>query len=145
MHHRGTIATPHGGTRIRGSVWIEQELAIASFIQYVLKRKIEVLLYLQRGIFREGIRSQLRLKPIEFDSSADVITHLRTSVVEWNLSPSTTSPLIPQWSWKLLPGATGEHHEYQFSVDLYNNGSSMIDKWQVDAMVSSVLCKQLRF
>ncbi len=137
MHHRDAIATPHGVTRIRGSVWIEQELAIASFIQHVLKHKIEVLLYLQRGIYREGIRSQLRLKPIEFDSSADIITNLKASVPAWNLSPSSASPLIPRWSWKLLPGATGERHEYQFSVDLYNNSRSLIDQWQVDVWFPS--------
>ncbi len=36
MHHRGTISTPNGDTVIRGSVWIEQELAICAFAQYVL-------------------------------------------------------------------------------------------------------------
>ena len=138
MHHRGSITTPSGGSLIRGSVWVEQELAIASYIQHIQKRQIEVLLYLQRGIRREGIRSQLLLKPIEFDLPADVISDLRTHLVAWKLSlPPSTAPLIPRWSWKLLPGSTGNHHEYEFSLDLYNNSASLIDKWQVDVCFPS--------
>ncbi len=32
MHHRGNVITPHGSLT-RASVWVEQELAIAAFIQ----------------------------------------------------------------------------------------------------------------
>ena len=55
MHHRGTIATPSGDTVTRGSVWVEQELAICTFAQHVLDRQLAVVLYLQRGISGEGI------------------------------------------------------------------------------------------
>ena len=47
MHHRGEFDTPNGYV-IRGSVWIEQEIAIAAFIQHVLRRRIEGALYMQR-------------------------------------------------------------------------------------------------
>src|SRR5262249_22498982 len=67
-HHRGIVSRPSDQIT-RASVWIEQEIAIAAFIQLVLKRRIEVALYLQRGIHREGIREQLRLGPIMFDTS----------------------------------------------------------------------------
>ncbi len=55
MHHRGTMVTPSGDTVTRGSVWVEQELAICAFTQHVLDRRLEVALYLQRGISHEGI------------------------------------------------------------------------------------------
>ena len=132
MHYRGTIATPSGDSVTRGSVWVEQEVAVAAFIQHVLNRRLEVALYLQRGISREGIRSQLRLKPVKFDSSAEVMSDLRTRVGAWNLSPASTAPLIARWDWKRQPGSTGQRHEYKFSVELYNNGSSLIDQWQVE-------------
>ena len=45
MHDRGEIATPKG-TLSRGSVWVEQELAIVAFIHHVLRRHIEVALYI---------------------------------------------------------------------------------------------------
>jgi hypothetical protein len=132
MHHRGTIATPSGDTVTRGSVWVEQELAICAFAQHVLDRQLAVVLYLQRGISREGIRSQLRLKPVEFDSLSDVLADLRNQVAGWKLSATSTAPLIARWEWKLQPGYTGERHEYKFSVQLYNNRNALIDQWKVE-------------
>ena len=132
MHHRGTISTPGGDTITRGSVWVEQELAICAFAQYVLDRQLAVALYLQRGISREGIRSQLRLKPVEFDSVRDVLADLPRQVAEWKLLAVSTAPLIARWEWKLQPGYTGERHDYRFSVQLYNNGNALIDQWKVE-------------
>src|ERR1700741_1238528 len=86
MHHRGDIATPSGDIVKRGSGWVEQEVAIAAFIQNALARRIDVALSLQRGITREGIRSQLRLAPVEFDTGADVLNDLRTRLPGCNLS-----------------------------------------------------------
>ena len=132
MHHRGTINTPSGDEVKRASIWVEQELAIASFIHHELDRQIEVALYLQPGISREGIRSQLRLNPVEFESSEDILSDLRDRIKTWNLFPSSTAPLIPRWNWNLRPGYTGERHEYEFCVELYNNSPEMINIWQVD-------------
>lgn len=132
MHKRGSIKTPSGTDVVRGSVWVEQEVAIASFIEHVLNRRIEVVLYLQRGISREGIRSQLLLKPIEFDSHKDVISDLKARLESWNLSPISTAPLIAQWQWNLQPGSNAGYHQYNFSVELYNNGPSLIEKWKVE-------------
>jgi hypothetical protein len=93
MHHRGTIVTPGGEAVTRGSVWVEQELAICAFAQHVLDRQLAVVLYLQRGISREGIRSQLRLRPVEFDTVNDVLANLRKQVGEWKLLVVSTAPL----------------------------------------------------
>jgi hypothetical protein len=38
MHRRGNLTTPDGRTVTRGSVWIEQEIAIAAFMHHVLGR-----------------------------------------------------------------------------------------------------------
>ena len=132
MHHRGTITTPSGNTITRGSVWIEQELAICTFIHHILDRPIEVILYLQRGISREGIRSQLRLKPVDFDNDSDVLEDLRNLVPRWKLLATSTAPLIAHWDWKLLPGYTGEWHDYKLSVQLYNNSIALIDQWKAE-------------
>ena len=142
MHHRGTVGTPSGDTVTRGSVWVEQELAICTFAQHVLDRQIAVVLYLQRGISREGIRSQLRLKPIEFDSVIEVLADLRSQVSGWKLSATSTAPLIARWDWKLQPGYTGHRHDYKFSVQLYNNGNTMIDQWKVELWFPSSFIEQ---
>ncbi len=71
MHHRGVVRTLKG-EHIRASVWVEQELAIAAFIQQTLARSIAVAVYFQTGIRREGIRDQLILNPTEFNHEDEV-------------------------------------------------------------------------
>ncbi len=93
MHHRGEIQTPDGPLVRRGSVWVEQEVAIAAFIQNALKRPIVVALYLQKGISLEGIRQQLRLKPFEFDAPEQVLADLRQKVRTWTLDAQPTVDL----------------------------------------------------
>jgi len=87
MHHRGEVNTP-SGTHTRASLWIEQEIAIASFIQHMLHRQIEVLLFIESGIRREGVREQLRLAPIEFERPEQVLEGIRERLRSWNLRGS---------------------------------------------------------
>src|SRR6267143_4945075 len=62
MHHRGKI---EGRDIIRASVWVEQEIAMATLMEQVLGRPLYVALFIQRGIAIEGIRQQIQLNPIE--------------------------------------------------------------------------------
>lgn len=73
MHHRGEVETLEHHKHTRGSIWIEQEIAIAAFLTQTRKRHIPVLLYTQRGIKREGVREQLKLNPVQFDEEAEVL------------------------------------------------------------------------
>jgi len=73
MHHRGEVETLNGEKHIRGSLWIEQEIAIAAFLTATHNQDIPVLLYIQQGIKREGVREQLKLNPVEFTEEAEVL------------------------------------------------------------------------
>jgi hypothetical protein len=73
MHKRGQVTTPEG-TIERGSVWVEQEIAIAASLQQ-LGHSITVRAYLARGIAREGLRQLLHLNPVEFSSNDEVLEH----------------------------------------------------------------------
>jgi len=75
MHHRDQL--PNG--EYRGSVWIEQEMAIAAFIVQTLGISLPARAYVQRGIRREGVRGFIILNPIEFETNEEVIDDLR----EW--------------------------------------------------------------
>lgn len=84
MHHRGIVnVPPPESTLMRASVWVEQEIAIAAFMQQVLNRSLHVALFIQKGVKLEGIRTQLQLIPVEFDRSEDVITRLREILPTW--------------------------------------------------------------
>jgi hypothetical protein len=80
MHHRGKI---EGHSANRASVWIEQEIAIATLMEQVLSRPLHVALFVQRGIAVEGIRQQIQLNPIEFSNNDEVIAYLREILPNW--------------------------------------------------------------
>ena len=93
MHHRRKVDTPNG-KHIRGSVWVEQEIAIATFINHVLNRPLQVVVYMQEGIEREGIRQQLRLSPVEFTSNQEVLADVKQRIPEWTLTPVAFGPRL---------------------------------------------------
>lgn len=82
LHHRGVVETPTGRIT-RASVWIEQEIALAAFIEQILGRRIEVQLYVQRGIALEGMRDKLLLNAVQFETNEDVIEHLTKDMGRW--------------------------------------------------------------
>jgi len=78
MHPRGSVNVSKG-TLIRGSVWIEQELAIAAFLQRN-GRHLPVAAYIHEDVAREGLRTLLQLNETAFVSEEEVIEHFRNSI-----------------------------------------------------------------
>ena len=77
MHKRDSL--DKSSKDFRGSVWMEQEIAISAFLAQALGEKIPVRLYVQEGIRREGVRGYIIHKPIKFESDKEVIK----DVEEW--------------------------------------------------------------
>lgn len=138
-HHRGTVRRLRDEI-VRASVWVEQEIAIAAFIQHALKRKIEVAVYLQKGIPREGIREQLRLAPIEFETADEVIHDFRQRLAAWKLEVTPARSLVADWRFK-AERRTQTHHDYRLFVDLVNNGSVQVNDWRIRAVIPSAFVK----
>jgi hypothetical protein len=95
MHHRGAVETP-SGKHVRGSVWVEQEIAIAAFLRFSTGEEIPVALYMQQdengvGIKREGVRDKLRLDPVSFQTSDDVLSNLRERILSGQFNPRKTT------------------------------------------------------
>ena len=82
MHHRGAVEVPDRKI-VRASVWIEQEIAIATLMEQILGRPLHVALFVQTGIAVEGIRQQLQLNAIHFESGDEVIAQLREILPGW--------------------------------------------------------------
>ena len=80
LHPRGVIVRPE---HIRASVWIEQEIAIATYIQRVEKRSLPIIAFKHVSVGREGIRDLLQLNPIEFANEADVLAALPARLEKW--------------------------------------------------------------
>jgi hypothetical protein len=91
MHHRGRVETLDG-ERVRASVWVEQELAIAAFLCQAQKRDIAVVVYIQKGIAREGVRDKLLLGPVEFEAEADVLADFKARIADGRFAPVLAHP-----------------------------------------------------
>lgn len=76
IHPRGIISRPDGSRIIRASVWIEQEIAIATYIQRTDNRPMPVIAFIHRSVGREGLRDLIHLNPTEFSEDAEVFDAL---------------------------------------------------------------------
>ena len=79
MHRRDQVSEG----RYRGSVWVEQEIAIAAFMKQALDLPIEVLAYIQDGINLEGVRGLIILNPRKFLTDEDVINDIKISLPQF--------------------------------------------------------------
>jgi len=89
MHPRGTMARPDGPAFTRASAWIEQEIAIATYIRHMEKRLLPVIAFKHKAVGLEGIRSLVHLNPIEFTHGSEVLSALTPLLEGWKQLPST--------------------------------------------------------
>ena len=100
LHPRGDITTPDGKKVTRASVWIEQEIAIAAYIQRVEKRKLHVIAFKHKDVSLEGLRSLLHLNPISFTTETEIILKLpeRLNVLrEVQVATEVTAQSAEDW------------------------------------------------
>jgi len=133
MHRRGDLSTPEGRTITRGSVWIEQEIAITAFMNHVLNRSFPILFYKQAGVGLEGIRSVLLMNPrIEFTKESQVLEDLRLVLPSTAFTPFNLYDLVPLISYKRLGGRSdGERHVYELTANVKNIGSERITDFEI--------------
>lgn len=72
MHRRGET----GQGAFRGSVWVEQEIAIAAFMVQTLALELPSRAYIETGIQREGVRGFIHLNPVTFESDDEILRDL---------------------------------------------------------------------
>lgn len=135
MHHRGDVQTPSGHHQ-RASVWIEQEIAITAFLRQVLDREIEVAVYFQEGIRREGVREQLILNPTPFSKDDEVLADLRAKIAAGKFRPRSSPDTVGlsaelDWHFSRNPPDPKEHR-YELIVWIKNTGSDPIDDYWFD-------------
>jgi hypothetical protein len=53
--------------------WIEQEIAIATYIQRAEKKPLPVIAFVHESVGREGIRDPIHLNPIRFTDKSDLL------------------------------------------------------------------------
>ena len=83
MHPRGRVSGAHHRQHTRGSVWIEQEIAIAAFLTQVFHRNLKVAAFVHKDVHREGMRDELQLNPVVFENDDEVLFQLLKILDRW--------------------------------------------------------------
>ena len=137
MHPRGTVTSPSGRSHTRGSVWIEQEIAIAAHLVHVHKKKLRVQAYVHHDIFLEGIRQQLHLNPVRFLTNSEILDDLRTKLPTW--SPRPEVRLVGIRFNPVFTAFRDEVVQCQMEFRLWNKDTTTIKEYHVDIEVPARL------
>ena len=140
MHPRGSVidvrSEPPKILGCRGSVWIEQEIAIAAFIRQALGRPFPVLAYVHRDVMREGLRDKLHLNPQLFATDEEVLQQLRDALPGWaaNLGRQPADNFVgqriePQLECRFLERTDGAA-TYELVLNLENTGTETIHDFE---------------
>lgn len=123
MHPRGTVSRPSAPPVIRASAWIEQEIAIATYICHIEKRPLPVIAFKHKSVGLEGIRTLVQLNPIEFVQEGEVLAALPPLLERWKTLPPTGIALEITGS---NPVRKDGHDLRQLTFSIVNNSSNRI-------------------
>jgi hypothetical protein len=124
LHPRGKISRPDGADHIRASVWIEQEIAIATYIQHVEKRALPVIAFVHKSVGREGMRDLLILNPITFSDEMEILAALPARLQAWSTLKATG--IVPQIKTTLTNRHEGGHAIRRLVYSIVNNTDARI-------------------
>lgn len=123
LHPRGKIVRPDNSTLIRASVWIEQEIAIATYIRRVEKKALPVIAFIHDSVGREGLRDLLHLNPISFKDEAEVLAALPELLQPWRTLTSSGIRV------ELQSGSRSREQDHwirELSISLVNDSNQRI-------------------
>ena len=138
LHPRGTIVRPDGTTHVRASVWIEQEIAIATYIQRTEKRSLPIIAFIHESVSREGLRELLHLNPIPFSNEVQVLTALQERLTAWK-SLSPTGIVVSLHAEEPVP--RDGHYIRRLVVTLTNHTNLRVTKWNGSLRLPSGVLK----
>lgn len=138
LHPRGEITRPDGSSHVRASVWIEQEIAIAAYIQSGENRPLPVIAFAHESVGREGIRDLLHLNPIPFATETDVLAELPAQLKQWG----TLAPIGVQVELKSeKQGFQQDHPIRKLYLSVVNDTNARISKYDGALSVPTAILK----
>lgn len=136
LHPRGDINRPDGPPLTRASVWIEQEIAIATYIQRTEKRRLPIIAFKHNSIGLEGIRTLIQLNPIGFESDSEILAALPEQLLGWK-TVQPTGIRLDMKSVVLTP--QDGHPIRRFELHVVNDSNNRISEYNGELSVASGL------
>ena len=138
LHPRGEIKRPSGSVLVRASVWIEQEIAVATYIQRVENRPLPIIAFKHKSVGREGIRDLLHLNPIDFTDENEVLAELPKRLEPWK----SLKPIGVELQFKSGFVRQQDNHAIRMlETILVNETNNRIDTYELEIRLPSSLLK----
>lgn len=139
LHPRGTIERPDHSRLVRASVWIEQEIAIATYIRRVEKRALPIIAFKHASVDREGLRDLLHLNPIEFAHESDILAALPEHLSSWatSLKPSDIRAELVSTVSRTQDG----HAIHQLQLVLINDSNKRVERYDGELFIPAPFLK----
>jgi hypothetical protein len=139
MHPRGDVVIS-GRNTSRASVWVEQEIAIAAFINRGRKQKIPTVVYRHASVGREGMRDLLHLNPVTFETSEEILAHLKIRLPSWNVDESKDTQ--GEISLKSTPAYSASSRIVTL-IPMFRNNGPRANEYSCTMYVPTLLVRQL--
>ena len=138
LHPRGEIKRPGGSVLVRASVWIEQEIAVATYIKRVEKRSLPIIAFRHKSVGREGIRDVLNLNPIEFTDESEVLAELQKGLLSWrSLKPTGVELQLTSKTNR----QQDDHAIRMLETTLVNETNYLIDTYELEIRLPSSILR----
>ncbi len=138
LHPRGKVPRPDGSFVMRASVWIEQEIAIATYIQHA-EKPVPIIAFKHSSVDLEGIRTLLHLNPTEFADDEEVLVALPKLLERWKSLPR--SDLQIELRSPAGNRVLDDHPIFRFDVDLHNGTAQRIKEYTCDVRFPAEILK----
>jgi hypothetical protein len=138
LHPRGTINGPDGKVTVRASLWIEQEIAIATYIHRIEERPLPIIAFKHKSVSLEGIRTLLHLNPTEFVDEREVLTALPERLKAWKSLEATGIEL--QVATGVVSKERG-HEIRRLEVFVKNDTNKRLDSFDYEIILPASVLK----
>lgn len=138
MHPRGSVTKPDRTTSERASVWIEQEIAIATYIMRTEKRPLPSIAFIHASIAREGLRQLIHLNPIVFHNDIEIPGKLALLLSKWKGLAAGGSELLVK---SQRVERKDNHQIRRGTVNFRNNSTDRISNYNLEVRVPSAVFK----
>lgn len=108
-----------------GSVWINQEIAIVSFVKYCMNKNIPTIVFIEKGVELEGLIKYLIANPVPYESNQEIIEYAK----EWfkNIKDTVNSNSCIKVSDTIENlHRDMKYHKYRLSIQIDNISSYSI-------------------
>jgi len=90
LHNRGVVSEAAASNpRVTSSMWINQEVAVLAFRQFVESTGFPILIFKQKSVSLEGTLASLIANPIEFETNELIESMIQNWLVEQTFPPNS--------------------------------------------------------